>query len=669
MLIREVILENFMSYEYARIPLRKGLNVISGPNGAGKSSILLAISIALGQTYTERARKLSDLIRRGKDLARVTLVLDNSRKGRRRPVARINKDYILLSRFLRRDGKYWFEIEGKAATKDDVLRLLSKFRVDPDNMLIIMHQGMVERFIALSPQEKLKMVEEAVGLEAYRRNVVEAQKKLSRILSEEDAVGKLLESAEQTLRYWREQYDKYQQKKQLLLKRRLLERELAWAKAAEIERRIQRLEEKAWKLEKEKLSLEDKINAIQTTIKALLIRLGNLKLEQNKILEERVSLERDAAICENGILQAEKDVQELERWRETRISEAEKLLESFPSRRDSQFGELKIAYRKMVNRWSNWIGVKTESLKGRKEHFTIRLKQINDDLSRIQEENEKLESESEKLTEEVIGDRIKAALFEFQKDLLEKDMEQLTRDRASLNIELKEAERKAEEKGARLVPMKKPEEIEDELRVTTGQLLSLADVSEDIEKMYESYSTLYMELKEKAQKVAENRRKAMEEVQARMESWKSVIKNLLEKVTLKYQRILFNAQADGEIRLINENEIELAGLEILVGFKGVKPVPLDAYTQSGGERATATMAFLIALQQHIRSPFRAVDEYDVHMDPRNREVIANLLLSSIEGSDTQYVAITPSQLTFTGKAIHLITVQNVDGASIVRERM
>jgi len=228
MLIREVILENFMSYEYARIPLRKGLNVISGPNGAGKSSILLAISIALGQTYTERARKLSDLIRRGKDLARVTLVLDNSRKGRRRPVARVNKDYILLSRFLRRDGKYWFEIEGKAATKDDVLRLLSKFRVDPDNMLIIMHQGMVERFIALSPQEKLKMVEEAVGLEAYRRNVVEAQKKLSRILSEEDAVGKLLESAEQTLRYWREQYDKYQQKKQLLLKRRLLERELAW---------------------------------------------------------------------------------------------------------------------------------------------------------------------------------------------------------------------------------------------------------------------------------------------------------------------------------------------------------------------------------------------------------------------------------------------------------
>ena len=53
--LKEIILENFMSYEYARIPLKPGLNLISGPNGAGKSSILLSISVALGQIYTEEA--------------------------------------------------------------------------------------------------------------------------------------------------------------------------------------------------------------------------------------------------------------------------------------------------------------------------------------------------------------------------------------------------------------------------------------------------------------------------------------------------------------------------------------------------------------------------------------------------------------------------------------
>ena len=46
MLIKEIILENFMSYEYARIPFRSGVNLICGPNGSGKSSILLGISIA-----------------------------------------------------------------------------------------------------------------------------------------------------------------------------------------------------------------------------------------------------------------------------------------------------------------------------------------------------------------------------------------------------------------------------------------------------------------------------------------------------------------------------------------------------------------------------------------------------------------------------------------------
>jgi len=209
-----------MSYEYARIPLKPGVNLICGPNGAGKSSILLGISVAFGQSYTERSKKLSDLIRRGKDIGRVTLVLDNSIREGRRPVRRIRKDQIYLTRVLRRDGKYWFEIDNAHATRAEVLRLLSCFNVDPDNMLIIMHQDMAEQFVVLSPQEKLKLVESAAGLEPYRRNVLEAKRKLSRIVSQEESLSKMLESAAQTLNYWREQYDRYQQKKQLILKRR-----------------------------------------------------------------------------------------------------------------------------------------------------------------------------------------------------------------------------------------------------------------------------------------------------------------------------------------------------------------------------------------------------------------------------------------------------------------
>ena len=295
MLIQEVILENFMSYEYARVPFKSGVNVIGGPNGAGKSSLLLAISVALGQSYTERSKKLSNLIRWGKDQARVTLILDNDKRGGKRPVPRYNKDQIFLTRVIRRDGKYWFELENRAATKQDVERLLGRLGVDPDNMLIIMHQNMVEQFTVLSNIDKLRMVEAAVGLEPFRENVLQAQRKLTRILSQEESVGKLLESAEQTLNYWREQYEKYQEKKQLQTKRRFLDRELSWA---EVERR----EDIARSLEADRNREQESLNRLNKESEKITLELQshqkqqvNLKGEERTVFDERLSLERGIA--------------------------------------------------------------------------------------------------------------------------------------------------------------------------------------------------------------------------------------------------------------------------------------------------------------------------------------------------------------------------------------
>ena len=84
-MIKGVVLRNFMSYSNASVPLYAGLNLIAGPNGAGKSSILLAISLVLGQAYTERSKRLSDLIRWGEDQARISLLLDNSPRDGKRP--------------------------------------------------------------------------------------------------------------------------------------------------------------------------------------------------------------------------------------------------------------------------------------------------------------------------------------------------------------------------------------------------------------------------------------------------------------------------------------------------------------------------------------------------------------------------------------------------------
>ena len=295
MLIQEVILENFMSYEYARVPFKQGVNVIGGPNGAGKSSLLLAISVGLGQSYTERSRKLSDLIRWGQDQARVTLILDNSKQGNKRPVPKYQKDQLFLTRTLRRDGKYGFELENRAVGKQDVERLLGRFGVDPDNMLIIMHQNMVEQFTVLSNNEKLRMVEEAVGLEPFRENVLQAKTKLMRILTQEESVGKLLEQAQQTLNYWREQYDKYQEKKQLQIKRRFLDRELSWAEVEKRESTTKNLQSSLNKNQDALAKIEDQKQTITNQLNGQQNQQETLKKQTQTAFDERLSLERQIA--------------------------------------------------------------------------------------------------------------------------------------------------------------------------------------------------------------------------------------------------------------------------------------------------------------------------------------------------------------------------------------
>jgi chromosome segregation ATPase len=679
MLIKEVILENFMSYEYARIPFKKGVNVACGPNGSGKSSILLGISVALGQSSTERSKRLSDLIRYGKDEARVTIVLDNSLRNGRRPVSRIKKDQIFLTRNLRRDGKYWFELENTAANKIEVNRLLAKFEVDPENMLIIMHQNMVNQFSILSPQEKLKMVEAAVGFESYRENVLKAQKKLSRILSQGDSVGKLLESAQQTLTYWREQYDRYQQKKQLIIKRRFLERELAWAEVLKQEKVVAKLKEQhkdsqnnVIKIENETETTNQHLTELQTNIKKSRILLKNS-------WDDRLYLERELVKLEYTALVADQTIQETSAWTNNHRDDLKKILGNIESLEvlvsektnpldlRPQLNEIRAYYDALENSMMQQFIIRKEGLRKSIETSNEQIQKVVLKISDIKQKTDLLYSEIENTTTDVVDKRISLALLKYQKEQHQKILKKVAKELSQATIDLNECIKRAETTGHRIAPMKTTLEIIEELRLTDGHLAALADVSEDIEKMYESYSKLYLELKEKARLVAENREKTLEEVKARSDAWKTMIYNLLHQVSIKYQKILSQAYAIGEVKLSNEQDIEAAGLEILVGFKGGKPVPLNAYTQSGGERSTATVTFLLALQQHVHSPFRAVDEYDVHMDPKNRETIANLLVSSVTGSDSQYLAITPSQLTFTDKNVHLITVQNVEGTSLIKE--
>ncbi len=187
--------------------------------------------------------------------------------------------------------------------------------------------------------------------------------------------------------------------------------------------------------------------------------------------------------------------------------------------------------------------------------------------------------------------------------------------------------------------------------------------------MYKTYGDIYEDLRKKATVVEQNRADVLGELRDRFDRWRGVIEKMLSELTERYNALLSEVGGKGLILLKASKDIEKAGLELYAGFKGNEPVSLDGLSPSGGERTIALVAFLLSLQHFISSPFRAIDEFDVHMDPRNRETVSRLIYLASKANDSnQYIAITPGQVTLPGEDnVHVIVVQNVQGSSLVKE--
>lgn len=560
--IREVILENFMSHEYSRITLSPGLNVITGPNGAGKSSILLGVAVALGQTYTDRAGKLSDLIRRGEKAARLTVVFDNTEVDGRRPISWLQSDQLVITRYLKRTGEYWHYVNNRLKAKAELDHLLRRLGINPSNMLIIMHQNMIEEFASRDNIEKLRMVEDAVGASQFRQRIIEAEARLRDVESQEKSLKRALEEARAAVEYWKEQYEKLMTKKKLEEEKRRLELEYAWALVSEAEASANKLRE----------------------------RIEALTLEERKLLGE--------------IEYHEGEVERIRR----------KLLDLVDA---VKRGEL------------------------------VNLEGFGKDLDILLEEKGLAEVAKYRLQE----NRSEQKRIGYELNRVEKDLAERLRSASAL--------------GERVKPSRKPSEILEDARAIGLQIASLGEVFEEAEDMYLVADARYRETEQRSMELEENLKKTMEELEYRKELWRRFLRELVNDVEPKFNSILSIVDGAGSIVLRNLEDPEKASIELHVGFRGAEPVMLDAQTHSGGERIVGTLAFLLALQRYIKSPFRAVDEFDVHLDPLNRERMIKLLMSVAEQEPrSQYIMITPGKIPVK-EGVNVILVQNVGGKSVI----
>jgi len=680
MLIREVILENFMSYEYARIPLKEGVNVVCGPNGSGKSSLLLGICVALGDTYTERSKKLSDLIRWGAETARVTLTLNNGKKANGyRPVPQYNMDDITLTRTLRKDGKYGFQLNQRNVSKVEVVSLLKTFGFDPNNMLIIMHQAMPTRFANINPKERLKILESAVGYETYRDDVIEARNKLSGVLSEEQSLGSLMNQARETLNYWREQNERLQEKKQLQTRQVFLQQEMAWSRVVMLEAQVEKLMDQFNDTEKDLAEAEAEMARNTQNIVDSESSLREMRAHRNDIIEKRIASERAIGVNEYSINAAREQIAQLDRILKNSQEQRQRFESSFKSLLSqvqgsdtklddyfSLFTQIEETQAESYDSLSTEFGAQKMVNQTSLESFANQLSTAEEESLRLMNEMEGVRRSIEQSNDKYIDSRIRLALLKDRRQRLNRRVQALQGEIDRANRDLKDSEAEALIRGPRIVTGRTGDEILNEIRKTQGILMGMANIPDEAEEMYESYNETYKEIQKRIEEVRANRVRILQEIEERQKRWREMTETMLDEVNIRYKQLLKKLQATGEVRLINNHDIEEAGLEMYVGFKGAPLQKLDPYTHSGGERSSSVMAFLLALQQNILSPFRAVDEFDLHMDPQNKEAVSDFIVSTMAGTNDQYIAITPSQVTFKGTDVHIIMIHKSETVSIPR---
>lgn len=623
-MIRGVELRDFMSYENAFVPLSPGLNLICGPNGSGKSSILVGISLVLGQAHTERSRRLADLVRWGRPEARISLVIDNALGDGRRLFPHRREDRVSVTRVLRSNGSYFYLIAGHPVTKAEVREAFERLGIFPDNMLIIMQQLMVHRFASVSPAEKLRMFEEAVGLQGYRDDVLEALHRLRETGEEERTLRAVLQSTEQSYEFWRREAEKYRRKMELDTRLRELDGELAWTRVAQAEAAVERLRGRLEVARGELTDLERETSEADRRTEAAEAAWNALKSERERLERDRVEAARREASTTAVVGWTDEWMRAVGGELPRKLSDAR-----------AQAGEDTAAARVAL------------------EEVAMRLTEIERGLDAG--------------LAGVVDGRVDGKVLRFRTRWLADEVHGIEGRIRSQSEELQSLTAEAEALGSRGIP-RKVHEIQAEQTAIKEEMAPLAHLSGDVEALYGEHAESYEKLRSRAETLAGHRKGLEAELAKRADRWREVVRELLDRVSLDFDALLREAEGTGRVRLVVPADIEKSGLEILAGFRGQDPVPLESFAQSGGERSIAMTAFLLALQRRLASPFRAIDEFDVHLDPHNRELVSNLIAASTQGLDgVQYVAITPGPVQ-PAKDASILVVQNVAGAAQVGRR-
>jgi len=246
MYLKALRVKGFKSFaEPTVIEFEPGLTVIVGPNGSGKSNVVDALAWVLGAQGPRalRSGRMDDVIfagtstRPGLGRAEVEAVLADP-SG----LAELGTSEVSIRRAMLRSGDSEYAINGVDCRLADVQELLGRAGIGRQQHLLVT-QGNLDSVLEAGPLQRRALIEEAAGIQQFRRRREQAERRLERTQADQDRMADLVRESARQLRPLRRQAEAAERFAELSRRRAHLERRLALAELARTSSRLARLDD------------------------------------------------------------------------------------------------------------------------------------------------------------------------------------------------------------------------------------------------------------------------------------------------------------------------------------------------------------------------------------------------------------------------------------------
>lgn len=298
--IKRIVIQGFKTYKNQTVIdlISPQFNVVVGRNGSGKSNFFSAIRFVLSDAYTHMSREeRQGLIHEGSGTvmsAYVEIVFDNS--DRRLP---ISKDEVLVRRTigLKKDD---YSLDGKSATRSDIMNLLESAGFSRSNPYYIVPQGKITGLTNAKDSERFNLLKDVSGAKVFELKLKESLKEMEYSNLKRQRIDEALSSINERLSDLQLESNDLKTFQTLDRSRKILEFNLFDREISDLAVEIEKIEIKYQEQlegsngdlsqleagESEVKSLESEIKHLKSEIKLINLEKDQNVLYQNQLLDE-----------------------------------------------------------------------------------------------------------------------------------------------------------------------------------------------------------------------------------------------------------------------------------------------------------------------------------------------------------------------------------------------